>query len=97
MSNLFSELCTPAKVYFVMAVFALVFELFRGISFGEVLINLIFAFVWTYILGWICKKGYKIVSWILVLAPIFFMIIYMTNSNSNKKSNSNSNKKSKTN
>ena len=89
MSNLFSELCTPAKVYFVMAVFALVFELFRGISFGEVLINLIFAFVWTYILGWICKKGYKIVSWILVLAPIFFMIIYMTNSNSNKKSKSN--------
>ena len=89
MSNLFSELCTPAKVYFVMAVFALVFELFRGISFGEVLINLIFAFVWTYILGWICKKGYKIVSWILVLAPIFFMITYMTNSNSNKKSKSN--------
>ena len=40
-------------------------------------------------LGWICKKGYKIVSWILVLAPIFFMIIYMTNSNSNKKSKSN--------
>jgi hypothetical protein len=89
MSNLFSELCTPAKVYFVLDTMLLIFRIYNGTTPSTEFFNIIFILLWTYILGWICKKGYKIVSWILVLTPIFFMITYMTNSNSNKKSKNN--------
>jgi len=30
---------------------------------------MLFAFVWSYILGWLCKKGYSSISWFLVAFP----------------------------
>jgi uncharacterized protein YacL len=41
-----------------------------------VLVKLIFAFVWTMVLNWLCKKGWKTLSWILVLLP-FVLIIFL--------------------
>ena len=37
--------------------------------------KLIFAFLWAYILGWLCSKGYKSLSWFLVLLP--FIMIFL--------------------
>jgi F0F1-type ATP synthase assembly protein I len=37
--------------------------------------KLIFAFLWAYILGWLCSKGYKSISWFLVLLP--FIMIFL--------------------
>jgi len=89
--NLFNELCTPAKVYFILQTIIIIFGMFQGTTAMSLLINIIFVLVWTYILGWICKKGFYIVSWILVLAPllivpIFLMMFISKNSTSNKKS-----------
>ena len=69
MEKTFRKLCTPAKIYFAIAVIASIFALFRGISFGAVFMKMLFAFIWTYILGWLCKKGYSSISWFLVVFP----------------------------
>lgn len=77
MEKTFRKLCTPAKIYFGIAVIASIFALFRGISFGAVFMKLIFAFVWTYILGWLCSKGYSSISWVLVLLPYVVILLAM--------------------
>jgi hypothetical protein len=52
-----------------------VFALFSGIKIITVFINLVIAFLWTYILSWICKKDFIGLSWILVLFPYFMMLL----------------------
>ena len=73
----FSKLCTPAKIYFAIAVLSSIFALFKGVTILAVFLKLLFAFIWTYILALLCKKGYKSVSWFLVLLPliVFFLSI----------------------
>ena len=77
MSTDFKSLCTPAKIYFAIAIFSCIFALFRKMSILAVFIKLIFAFLWTYVLGWLCEKGYKSVSWFLVLLPYVVILLAM--------------------
>ena len=71
----FSKFCTPAKIYFAIAVLASIFMLFNGVSFMTVFIRLIFAFIWTFVLGWLCKKGFTSISWFLVLLPYIILLL----------------------
>jgi len=75
----FSKLCTPAKIYFAIAVIAAVVGFFNGMSVLTGVVNLVFAFIWTFALGWLCDKGYKTVSWFLVLLPYILMALAMFN------------------
>jgi hypothetical protein len=75
MEKMFKKLCTPAKIYFSIAVIASVFALFRGAAFGYVVAKLLFGFLWTYILGWLCSKGYSSISWFLVLFPYVVILL----------------------
>jgi hypothetical protein len=77
MDKMFKKLCTPAQIYFGIAVIASIVALFRGVTFGRVFMNLIFAFIWTYILGWLCKKGFSAISWFLVLLPYIVIALAM--------------------
>lgn len=68
------KLCTPAIVYLVLAVIGLVlnfmkFSLFSGI------VHIAFVFIWTFILNWICSKGYSWASWLLVILPYVFIAL----------------------
>ena len=72
---MFRQLCTPAKIYFGIAVIASIVGLFRGVPFGTILMRLVFAFVWTYLLGWLCKKGFSYLSWFLVLLPYVVLLL----------------------
>uniref|UniRef100_A0A6C0EQ05 Uncharacterized protein n=1 Tax=viral metagenome TaxID=1070528 RepID=A0A6C0EQ05_9ZZZZ len=74
MNKEFSKLCTPSKIYFVLAVLACVVALFNHVTILAVFVKLIFAFIWTFILDWLCKKGFEGVSWFFVLLP-FIMIL----------------------
>jgi len=71
----FSKLCTPAKVYFAVAVIASVIALFHRVSILAVFVKLVFAFIWTFVLGWLCDSGYKNVAWFLVLLPYVLMLL----------------------
>ena len=73
----FSQLCTPAKLYFAIAVIASVIALFSGIGVIAVALKLIFAFIWTFLLSWLCDKGYKNISWFLVLLPYVIIALAM--------------------
>ncbi len=73
----FRYLCTPAKIYFAIAVIASVFALLNGAALMAVFIKLVFAFLWTFFLGWLCKKGLKTLSWFLVLLPYIIIALAM--------------------
>jgi hypothetical protein len=74
-SKTFQMLCTPAKLYFAIAVIACIIALFGGVPVIAVFIKLLFAFIWTYVLSWLCKAGYKTISWFLVLLPYIFILL----------------------
>jgi hypothetical protein len=71
----FSKLCTPAKIYFAIAVIACVVALVGGLGIIAVFMKLVFAFIWTFILAWLCSKGYKSLSWFLVLLPYIIILL----------------------
>jgi predicted PurR-regulated permease PerM len=73
----FSKLCTPAKIYFSLAILSIVLGFFNGFHLFMILSKLIFAFIWTYILSWLCKKGFKALSWFLVLLPFIMMFLVL--------------------
>ena len=75
MNTDFNKLCTPAKIYFGISVLSCILMLFNRMSILAVFTKLIFAFLWAYILGWLCSKGYKSISWFLVLLPFIMMFL----------------------
>lgn len=75
----FRKLCTPAKIYFAIAVIASVISLFNGVRLMMVFWKLLFAFLWTFVLGWLCDNGYKTISWFLVLLPYIIILLAMFN------------------
>jgi hypothetical protein len=69
----------PAKIYFAIAVIATIVALFNGIPLMMAAMKLIFAFAWTFVLGWLCDKGYSSISWFLVLLPYIIIALAMFN------------------
>jgi hypothetical protein len=77
MNKDFSKLCTPAKIYFIIAVISSVIALIGGVRLIPVAIKLVFAAIWTCVLGWLCKKGFTSISWFLVLLPYIIIVLAM--------------------
>jgi hypothetical protein len=73
----FEKLCTPAKVYFAIAILSILFGLFANIRVFALFAKLVFAFIYTYILNFLCKKGYQSISWFLVVLPYLVMTFVM--------------------
>ncbi len=71
----FNELCTPARLYFLISAITIVIGLFNGFQLLAVFMNIGFVIVWTYLLNLLCKKGFKPFSWFLVLLPYFLILI----------------------
>ena len=73
----FEKLCTPAKLYFALAILSILLGLFSGFNFMAILMKLIFAVIYTFILSWLCSKGWKGLSWFLVLLPYVLILLAM--------------------
>uniref|UniRef100_A0A6C0E634 Uncharacterized protein n=1 Tax=viral metagenome TaxID=1070528 RepID=A0A6C0E634_9ZZZZ len=74
--KIFQELCTPAKIYFIIALIGSFFAIMKKMCCIETtLTNLLFAVIWTWILSWLCSKGYQSVSWFLVLLPYVMILL----------------------
>jgi hypothetical protein len=71
----FNKLCTPAKLYFVLALLSIIISAFSGVKLLAIAVKLFFAVVWTLVLSFICDKGFTPVSWFLVLLPLVVMIL----------------------
>lgn len=77
MNKEFRKLCTPAKIYFAITVISCIIALFNGVRFLPVLLKLVFGFLWTMVLGWLCKNGFTSISWFLVLLPYIIILLAM--------------------
>ena len=75
----FSKLCTPARLYFAIAIIATIVALFNGATMMYALWKMVFAFIWTFVLGWLCDKGYNSLSWFLVLLSYVLILLGMLN------------------
>lgn len=67
------KLCDPAMVYFALACISILFGLIGRISLRSLVAKGIYAIIWTYILNFLCDKGYKTLSWFLVILPFVMM------------------------
>ena len=74
MNKEFRALCTPAKLYFVIALISIGFALFNHFDLVFLVIKFVFALVWTLILSCLCDKGFSYLAWALVLFPYFLML-----------------------
>jgi len=86
------KLCTPAYVYLVMSVLAMIILMVQNggntnkYSVGcfhcnvpstmmVFIAKILYIGFWTFVLNYICKAGYKSVSWFLVLLPFLGFFI----------------------
>ena len=65
----FSKYCTPAQLYLVLGVIGIIMAFFKNYSIQTLLTNSLFLVLWAWVLNWLCSKGFKAISWILVLLP----------------------------
>ena len=73
----FSRFCTPAQLYLILAGISLITAFFNNFQVITLVANGIFVLIWGWILNWLCSKGLKAISWILVLLPfILFMFTF---------------------
>ena len=71
----FSRFCTPAQLYLILAGISLLTAFFNDFKVITLVVNGIFVLIWGWILNWLCSKGFKAISWILVLLP-FIMVLF---------------------
>jgi hypothetical protein len=69
----FSDLCTPAALYLVLSAISIVIIILTRFRFVSVLIKILFVLAWTWVLNFLCKKGFTTISWILVILPYLIM------------------------
>jgi len=70
----FSRFCTPAQLYLILAGISLLTAFFNNFQVITLIVNGIFVLIWGWILNWLCSKGLKAISWILVLLPFILFI-----------------------
>jgi len=75
MFEILKSLCTPAKIYLTIAFIVSIGALINGVDFIVIIVKMLFAGLWTYILNFMCKKGLKTAAWVIVLLPFVFMIL----------------------
>ena len=70
-----SKFCTPAKLYFAIAVLGSVMALLQRVPLMPVAVKMGFAFLWAMFLNYLCAKGYASVSWFLVVVPYVLIML----------------------
>jgi len=72
----FSKLCTPAMIYFVLSVIALIMSVFTSFNIMSLFVKGFFIIVWSFFLNYLCKSGFTAISWILVLLPLILFFLF---------------------
>ena len=70
-----SDLCTPAQIYVVISIITLILAIIKQFKITTIIMKVITIAVWTWFLNFLCSKGYKSVSWFLVLLPFLFITL----------------------
>lgn len=86
------KLCSPALIYLIFSLVSIFVDLYYRFTHDAITKTITVIFI-TFLLNLLCKRGYKSVSWFIVLAPfltLFFIIltiifIFGMNTNNNSK------------
>jgi len=68
-----SDLCTPAFIYVIVSFIALIIKSISSFNVIFVIVYVFFIMLWAWFLNYLCASGYSVISWILVLLPLFTM------------------------
>jgi hypothetical protein len=71
----FSNICTPAQLHVFLSFINILIAFGMGVNFLAIGFNVLFAFIWMYLLDWLCKKGWSGLSWFLVLSPFIIGLL----------------------
>ena len=69
------EICTPAFVYLVLEVLSVIVLIIKNAGSLALLIKIAVIALWTWLLNFLCKNGYTVASWVLLVLPFIFTII----------------------
>jgi len=71
----FSKYCTPAQLYLILGTIGILTGFFKNYGVKTLLTKALFLVMWAWVLNWLCSKGLKAISWILVLLP-FILVLF---------------------
>ena len=74
---MFKDLCTPAHLYLVLSIITIIMGLFYSFSPLSILVNVFWVALWTFLLNFLCKKGFTPISWILVFIPLVVLVSHI--------------------
>ena len=75
----FMEFCNPAKFYTLVTFFTLLYLVIKKANKFWFLVKALLFVTWIFILNELCKKGLKIISWILAIIPHCIFLILTIN------------------
>jgi hypothetical protein len=67
------SLCAPAFIYIFISFIILLVTSFKSFNIINTVISLFFILLWTWVLNYLCSKGYKIVAWLILISMIIFL------------------------
>lgn len=69
-----SKICTPAVIYLVISLLSTGVLVSQKTSAVTIFFHTICVLIWAFLLNALCSKGYKNISWFLVIIPYIIMI-----------------------
>ena len=72
------SLCPPALLYLTLYVISVIAQIMGGnFGVGMAIAGFVMAIIWTWLLNYLCSKGYQGVSWFLVFLPFVIIILIL--------------------
>jgi len=71
------RICSPALLFLILSTLGAIYMAFTQFSLLTLFFKVVFIALWTYFLNFLCLKGHETVSWILVVLPYVFMILFV--------------------
>jgi hypothetical protein len=68
-----SDLCTPAFIYFAISFIYLVITSFKNFNIITTIVTLFFILLWSWLLNVLCRNGYSIISWLIIVLPFLLL------------------------
>lgn len=87
-----NALCTPAFIYFCIAVIGIVIDFAKTYRVVYNVVMMMFVVFWSIVLNYLCNKGYSLLSWFLLLLPLIVNFLVLAKIISVKKQNTSQNK-----
>ena len=68
-----SDLCTPAFIYFAISFIYLIITSFKNFNIITSIVTLFFILLWSWLLNVLCRNGYSIISWLIIVLPFLLL------------------------